>query len=124
MEFLKTTSLKRKLTWVIMLISVTTLIMAVAALLALEAREFRTSLTRELNSIAEVIGGGSKAALEFDDKIAGLRTLSVLQDDPRIIEAGIYRPIGERFARFQPGQASSNHSAEKPGHRGEIKVTT
>ncbi len=101
MNIFRHTSLQRKLTWVILLTAVTTLLLAVMALLVLEISEFKDSLSREIRSVAGVIGANSKAALEFDDGKAGTQTLSVLHDDPRIISAALYTADGRVFATYE-----------------------
>lgn len=101
------TPLQTKITWVIMLAALTTLLLAVAALFALEVGEFRDSMTRELNSIAGVIGANSEAALEFDDPKAGTQTLGVLNEDSRIIAAALYNEKGEIFATYESPAATT-----------------
>lgn len=101
MEFFRKASLQHKITWVMMLTALTTLLIAVTSLFVLEAKEFKESLSRELNSVAGVIGANSKAALEFDDPKAGSQTLSVLAGDPRILSAALYSADGQIFATYE-----------------------
>lgn len=102
-----TTSLQRRITLVMMLTALTTLLSAVLALFVLEVRQFRDALARELNSIAGVTGANSLAALVFDDAEAANDTLALLKEDPRIVAAALYNAEGKVFAHYQ--------SSERPG---------
>lgn len=104
MSIFKNLPLQRKITLVIMLTSLTTLVIAASALFVLELNEFKQSMVRELNSVAAVIGSSSEAALEFDDPKAGAQTLAALDEDSRIIAAALYDEEGKIFAVYQaPG---------------------
>lgn len=100
MDFLKDAPLQTKITWVTMLTTLATLLFAVASISILEVSEFRQSFLRELRSIAGVTGGNSVAALQFLDVSAAQKTLAVLREDPRIIEAALYDDQGDKFATF------------------------
>ncbi|MBN8547911.1 MAG: PAS domain-containing protein [Deltaproteobacteria bacterium] len=108
MGIFKETSLQKKITWVIMSTALTTLLLAVGALFILEVGEFRDSMTRELNSIAGVIGANSEAALEFDDPKAGAQTLHVLSEDPRVIAAALYDEHNRIFATYLSAHAQGD----------------
>ncbi len=101
MRFLRDVSIQQKLTWIIMLTSGVALLIACAAFALYELVSFRYAMTRELLSMAEIIGSNSTAALEFKDPKAGEEILSALRADSRIVSAHIYTEEGKVFATYQ-----------------------
>ena len=61
-------SIKRKLTLLMMLTSSAVLLLACSAFVAYELITFRQTLTRDLSTLAEIIGTNSKVALAFNDQ--------------------------------------------------------
>jgi PAS domain S-box-containing protein len=106
MNPIQLTSLRRKLILVIMAAAGLTLLMAVAAFLGVETRNFRRSTQRELQILAEVVGEGSSAAIEFRDPAEAERMLSVLQAHRHITDAAILDRQGRVLASYlRPGAA-------------------
>jgi PAS domain S-box-containing protein len=101
MGFLSDLSIQKKLRWIIMLTSSAALLLACTAFVVYELSGFRSSMTRELSSVADVIGANSVAALEFNDPTAGEETLKALDADSRIVAAMIYRADSSRFATYE-----------------------
>ena len=98
------TSLRRKLILVIMLAAGMTLLLCVAGFLMLEARNFRASTLRELQILADVVGEGSTAALEFRDPAEAGRLLSALGAQKHITDAAILDRQGQVLASYRrPG---------------------
>lgn len=100
MGFLKDVPIQRRITAVILLTALSTLLLVVAAFSVFEYRQFKQSLRRELSSAATIIGANSKAALEFDDRVAAATNLSVLREDRRVLAAILLDGTGETFALY------------------------
>jgi signal transduction histidine kinase len=98
-------SVKWKLTWVIMVASMTPLLLCCAALIGYEVITFRDGLIRGLSSEAEFIGSNNLGNLRFhalgiDTRDDAEKTLSTLQANKHIVSAAIYSPDGELFANY------------------------
>ena len=109
--------LRRKLTLVMMFTSVSTLVLTVGAFFVLEVRQFQDSLVRELHTVAGLVGGSSRAALEFEDQREGHLTLEVLRADPRIVVAALYDQNGQLFAAYQAPRAAGDSAVSAPPGR-------
>lgn len=106
MTLLSGSSLRSKITAVLVLTSAATLLLATMALFALEVSEFRESITQEMRSVASAVGANSKAALEFGDQEAGIETLEAFSEDPRVVSAALYDKEGKLFASYSTSQAT------------------
>ncbi|MDR3669601.1 MAG: CHASE sensor domain-containing protein [Holophaga sp.] len=115
MKPIQLTSLRRKLILVIMAAAGLTLLMAVAAFLGMEARNFRRSAHRELQILAEVVGEGSAAAIEFRDPAEAERLLSALRAHRHITDAAILDRQGQVLASYRrPGAEPGPPPAQLP----------
>ena len=94
------TTIKRKLTLIIMLTCSVALILACAAILFFEIAGTKQILKHNTQVMAEVIGANSSAALSFKDKSAAKETLAALRAEPYVISACLYRQDGEVFATY------------------------
>jgi len=115
-------SIKHKLILIIMLTSGITLLLASVAFVTQEFLTFRTNLTENLSTLAQVVGMNSEGALAFDDRLTAERHLSAFRAHPGIFYACIYRPDGEVFAAYRAPGAPENWEppeVEGPGHRFE-----
>ena len=102
----KDMSINRKITVIIMLTSISVLLLAVAAFVTNELLTFKSSMTEDVSSLAEVIGINSTAALSFNDPKAAEETLSALSAESYIMSAYIVTLDGREFARYtRPGTA-------------------
>ncbi|MCG8605336.1 HAMP domain-containing protein, partial [bacterium] len=98
-------SVKWKLTWVIMIASVTPLLLCCAAFIGYEVMTFRGGLVRGLSSEAEIIGSNNLGNLRFhalgiDTRDDAEQTLSTLRANRHIVSAAIYAPDGRLFANY------------------------
>jgi PAS domain S-box-containing protein len=93
-------SIKRKLTWMNMLVSGAALLVASAAFAAYEVAAFRLTMVRSLSIQAQMVGSSSASALLFGDPDSANKTLSALRAAPNILFGGIYTPAGELFAAY------------------------
>src|SRR5260221_2305316 len=100
-------SIKKKLTWINMLVSGAALLLACVAFLAFDRSTFQATMARSLSIQAQIAGANSASALLFSDPVSARKTLSALKAAPSILFAGIYTPAGEPLAiywRDRPGE--------------------
>ena len=62
---------------------------------------FRQSLVRDLETLAEILGSNSTAALSFGDQNAAEELLAALRVKPHIKTAVIFSAEGKRFADYR-----------------------
>src|SRR5687767_1564817 len=93
-------TIKRKLTLIIMLTCSVALIVACAAILIFEHAGTRQMLKHNTQVMANVIGANSSAALSFKDKNAAKETLSALRAEPYVLSACLYTHDGKVFATY------------------------
>lgn len=96
---LRNISIKRKLTLIIMASSTVAILLASAGFVAYELFTYRKTMTRELSTLADIIGNRSTAALSFDDQKDAEENLNSLRAHQRIVSACLYRE-GDVFARY------------------------
>lgn len=97
---LRNYSIKRKLTWMNMLVSCAALLVASTAFLAYELVAFSRTMVRNLSIQAQMVASSSASALLFSDPESAGKTLSALRVDPNVLYGGIYTPGGEPFAMY------------------------
>jgi signal transduction histidine kinase/CheY-like chemotaxis protein/HPt (histidine-containing phosphotransfer) domain-containing protein len=95
--------LPRKLMVIIMLTSSAVLLLACVALGIYDTFTYRRTITRDLSTLAKIVGQNSTAALVFGDRPAAKDVLSALSAKRNIIAACIYSAKGEVFAEYQRG---------------------
>src|SRR5205807_2910177 len=93
-------SIKRKLILMTMLTSSIALLLSWASFLIYDPISFRSLLTQDLATQAEIIGYNSAAAMAFRDQTAATATLSALTAKADIVGAVLYSPNGKMFARY------------------------
>jgi signal transduction histidine kinase/DNA-binding response OmpR family regulator len=94
-------SIQRKLQ-VITLVSVAVaLVLSCAAFVTYDLMVFRQLLVRDLETLAEVMGSNSTAALSFGDQNAAEELLAALRVKPHIKTAAIFSAEGKRFAAYR-----------------------
>ena len=94
-------SLARKLTFVGVLTSTVSLVIAMTAVLAWDLSSARTRLVRDTSMLADVIGSNSTAAVAFGDAKAATDTLRALTVNESIVSAAIWAKDGDQLARFE-----------------------
>lgn len=100
MRLFRDAPIRKKLTRFALLTTVVALLLAGTAFVAYELASFRSAMTRELASTADILGANSTAALAFNDPKAAEMTLHGLQATPRIVSAAIYTKEGNLFATY------------------------
>src|SRR3954452_22058100 len=101
MPFLQNTSLQRKQTVLMMLTCTAALLLACVSFVSYEALRFKGELQRDLETLADVFGNNSVAALEFEDRDVGREILGAVRAIPSVAEARVYNAAGKEFARYE-----------------------
>ena len=94
-------SIRRKLQMIIMLTVGAALLVACCALLVGDTIEVRTAMRHDLQTLAQIIGSNSTAALTFNDPKAAEELLSGLRAKQHIVEACLYSGDGRPFASYR-----------------------
>jgi signal transduction histidine kinase/DNA-binding response OmpR family regulator len=100
MGIFRNLSIKRKLTMIIMVISVTALLLSSASVIIYDQIYSRQEIASDLRSLAQIIGDNSTAAITFNDQESATEILSALSTRPRIKSACIFLPDGKPFAKY------------------------
>ena len=111
-------SIKRKLMLITMLTSTLALLLASAGFVAYDLLAFRTHMSEDLLTQAEVIGSNSTAALAFQDAKTAAEILSALKAREGIDAAALYTPDGQLFAHYRRDASSS--VPDRPGVPGYV----
>jgi signal transduction histidine kinase/CheY-like chemotaxis protein len=113
-------SIKRKLTSVIMVTSCVALLLACSAFLIYEWSSFRNDMVSQMSLLADVTAKNCQVFLSFDTPEDAQRTLSHLSGDGHILAACIYKS-GKLWAKIPPGltEESVPRVPEASGHRFE-----
>jgi signal transduction histidine kinase len=90
MAFLDGLTLRRKLTSISMLSSVTALLCSSLGFLFYDLHSFRESLAHRIRSEAEIIGFNSVSPILFNDSEAASATLNGLRKEPAVVAAAIF----------------------------------
>ncbi|PWU15822.1 MAG: hybrid sensor histidine kinase/response regulator [Verrucomicrobia bacterium] len=110
-------SIKRKLVLMIMGVSLCALLLMAGAFVAYELFTFRLSMSRDLGSLAELIGNQSTASLRFGDDANAQEILHSLAARPHIVTACLYRQ-GKVFAHYSRDVASKDLPPRRPEPNG------
>src|ERR1700687_2280637 len=114
-EWVRDLSLARKVIAVIMGVTSTALLLACLALVAYDGSTARTSLTRDIGMLPDVVATNSTAAVSFADAKGAPETLDAVAANKNVRMAAIVRD-GAVFARFdrQPDTASTSILTRMP----------
>ncbi len=88
---LRNSSIKRKLTLIIMAASTVALLLASTGFVTYELFTFRQKMVRDLSMLADIIANRSTAALSFDNQEDAEEDLNSLRANPRIVAACLYK---------------------------------
>ena len=121
------TSIRGKLTRMLMLVSASALLLAGVILGLYDWAQFQSQQVRDLEVMADVLGVNTCSALEFEDSEFASSTLQALESKQHILAARIYRRDGSSFATFARQAASEPPElAPAVGHvevSGRIQLT-
>jgi PAS domain S-box-containing protein len=82
--------IRKKLTAIIMMTSVTVVILTVAALVIYDLATFRSSMVRDINTLARVVSENSSAAVAFNNSEDAAQILASLRVEPQVKLAALY----------------------------------
>jgi two-component system sensor histidine kinase/response regulator len=102
MQWTRKLSLRRKITYVIMINTVAALCAAGIAFAEYGVHRFKQLRIEDLNALANILGTNSTAPLEFRDPNAARDILQALAAKPHILTAVIYDRNGVPFAVYHP----------------------
>src|SRR5438105_877626 len=94
-------SIKRKLQMIIMLTVGAALLVACCAFLVYDTIGVRSAMRHDLETLAEIIGSNSTAALTFNDQKAAEELLSGLRAKQHIVSACLYSGDRRPFASYR-----------------------
>lgn len=104
-------SIKRKLTLMMMSISLTAVLLTVLSITSYQIYDMRISKMQELDITAAVTGDRNSAALNFLDTERAHANLEIFRLSPAILAACIYDAEGKLFAGYKSAQSASQHIA-------------
>jgi PAS domain S-box-containing protein len=107
-------SIRHKLYVIIMFTSGVGLLFASAAFLTYDLIAFRRAMTRDLSTLAEIVGQDSTAALTFNDSHSATQILSALKAKPNIICACTYASDGKLLAVYIREKATQAMNLPRP----------
>jgi PAS domain S-box-containing protein len=99
-QWLSHSTIKRKLTLIIMITCSVALILACAGILVFEHAGTKQMLKHNTQVMADVIGANSSAALSFKDESAAKETLAALRAEPYVLSACLYNKDDQVFATY------------------------
>jgi len=94
------TSVRRKLTFVMLGTAVVALLVTASAMIVYEARNYHQTWVDDLVTQADILGKTSAPALTFNDPKTARENLAALRLRPLVTAAAIYRPDAKLFASF------------------------
>ncbi len=111
-------SVKYKITAITLVTSYVVLVLASVVFVGVEWMSDRRAIGQELETIADIIGNNSTAAITFDDRDGAEEILAALRAKPNIEWAYIYRLDGTVLAKYisdglEGRSATSEHDEER-----------
>lgn len=97
---LKNTSIKQRLTYIIMAISGVSVLLTTLAISIIGVYNLQANILRDLDISASIVGDRNTAALLFNDDQLAQSNLSVYSVQQTIIQACLYNESGKLFARY------------------------
>lgn len=114
MNLFRNITIKKKLIFIIMVTSGTSLILASLIFIAIDFIHLRNSIVDELSSQAEILAFNSTAALAFNDKNTANKILSALKYTQSIVTACIFDQEEQVFAVYIRDQPTEELTFPKP----------
>jgi two-component system, sensor histidine kinase and response regulator len=111
-------SFQRKLTLLVLGVTVLALAMACLGLALYERQIGRTSTAKELILLANTLGANAAASLAFNDQKTAGEMLSALNSDPNIVAACLDDKSGSLFAQYRRQGLPREYELPSPGADG------
>jgi two-component system sensor histidine kinase/response regulator len=118
MELLRNLSIRWKVIHMIMFTMTVALLAACAAFMTYDYVAFRDQQIEDSQTLADMLGTGSTAALSFDDADAERKTLLSLATRRDITQASVYAADGRKFAAYRRAGVAASQAAVPPGGHG------
>ncbi|MCK5544075.1 MAG: response regulator [Desulfobulbaceae bacterium] len=104
MKLFQKSSIKNKITLLMLFTSIIVLTIATMSFTIFQVFSVSKASLQELSTLAKTIGINSRAPLTFNDSTSALETLSALSAVPDVTTATIFTPDGSPFAHYKrPG---------------------
>ncbi len=114
MRFLENLSIRRKLTLIITVTTCVAILLASGAFMAFDIFNFQRSSRDDLQTLAQVLGYNSTAAMSFNDPASGNEVLEALSAKRHILGACVYRSDGELFSSYQRDRSGPESNCPAP----------
>ncbi len=111
--------IKRKLMLVTVISTGFSLLVVCVALIAYERMTFRRNLVRSTETLAQLIGANSNAALMFNNQRDAIEVLNALSVEDQIVAAALYDKKNELFAQYR-STAETREVPANPGPLGHV----
>jgi signal transduction histidine kinase/CheY-like chemotaxis protein len=111
-------SLRRKVTLLVLAITVSALAMSAAGLVIYDLQAYERQSSADLTSQAEVLARSAAPALSFGDRPAAEMDLAVMAVRPRVLAAALYGRDGKLFATYGKSNGPPQAFPEAPGADG------
>ena len=111
-------SIRLKMMLVVLVTTFFSLLVAGAAMMLNDWRQYRDFVATELNTVADVVSRASAPALSFNDKKVAAENLALLDAAPSITAAAIYTARGELFASYAKRDGNLHVIPRLPGQEG------
>ncbi|HTF57929.1 MAG TPA: ATP-binding protein [Planctomycetota bacterium] len=118
-RFLRNLPIREKLRAIILFISGVSVVGACAVFVTYQWFTSRADQARRLDTLANIVGDQSTAALEFEQEPQAVTILASLKAERQIVAAAVYAKDGRIFARFVREGAENDRVAAKPGPDGQ-----
>ncbi|MBX3621681.1 MAG: response regulator [Rhizobacter sp.] len=110
-------SLQRKLVGVVLITTLVSLLVALAAMIAYDLRAYHQGWVGDMAAQAQLMGQTVAPALTFDDPRVATDTLALLRSRPQVRAGAVYDEAGRLFAVY-PATAASASFPATPGPEG------
>jgi signal transduction histidine kinase/ActR/RegA family two-component response regulator/HAMP domain-containing protein len=101
MHWFHTLPIRRKLTWIILVICGLVMLMAASAIAIFEVYDFRRALVRDTTVLADVVATNVSGTLAFDDVELGRAALGALRSEENVLAAALYKTGGGMFVDYR-----------------------
>ena len=108
-------SLKSRVTLMLVIFASLATLLSAITFMVFDIYRINSELKVEINSLADVIGSNSTAALEFMDKDVGNETLDALKNNKKVLSAYIYTDNETLLASYERNNTSFNFNELKKG---------
>src|SRR5205085_12618800 len=100
MALLRTGSIKRKLTVLVMLTTTVALLIAAAQFIINDVRDYRRRVVADLSIVAHIVGENCTSSLQFDGARTASQLLAAFSAKQHVIAAAVYNKTNELFAWY------------------------